>query len=130
MSTEFEVGGGKYRAGRLSAMTQFHVFRRLGPVIPALKGLGPALPVLMGEGGDLDAAAEALMPVADAIASMSDEDTEYVLGACLSVVQREQGGAWASVWSASAKRPMFDDINMMDMLQIAARVMMGSLGPF
>jgi len=127
--TEFQVNGRQYRADRMNAMTQFHVVRRLARILPAMKGLAAVLPSM--KHGDLDTMAEALAPVVEAISSMSDEDSEYVLGSCLSLVSRQQPeGGWARLWSSAASRPMFDDLTMPEMLQIAVHVLMGSIGPF
>lgn len=120
MSAEFEIAGQTYRAGKLDAFRQFHVFRRLTPVLGSMGGLNRAAENPM----------EALAPVAQAIAGLSDADCEYVLGTCLGVVQRRQGTTWANVWNASAKRPMFDDIDLPAMLQIAVRVAEENFGGF
>ena len=34
--TELEIGGNAYRINSMSAMTQFHVMRKLGPVLPGI----------------------------------------------------------------------------------------------
>ncbi len=118
---EFEVAGHTYRAGRMDAMTAFHVMRRLTPVLASFRE--------MGQANDMFAALE---PVARAVAGMSDADSELVLGACLSVCERRQDGGrgWARIWSVEAKRPMFDDIDIAAMLQVAFHVIQGALGPF
>ncbi|MBY4751892.1 MULTISPECIES: phage tail assembly chaperone [Burkholderia cepacia complex] len=41
MATEIELNGTRYAIGKLSAMQQFHVSRRIAPIIP------PMIPVLM-----------------------------------------------------------------------------------
>ncbi|MBR8228094.1 hypothetical protein KDX05_07185 [Burkholderia vietnamiensis] len=41
MTTEVQLNGGRYAIGRLNAMQQFHVSRRIAPIIP------PMIPVLM-----------------------------------------------------------------------------------
>ncbi|KUZ78302.1 phage tail assembly chaperone [Burkholderia ubonensis] len=41
MATEIELNGARYAIGKLSAMQQFHVSRRIAPIIP------PMIPVLM-----------------------------------------------------------------------------------
>jgi hypothetical protein len=41
MATEIQLNGGRYVIGKLSAMQQFHVSRRIAPIIP------PMIPVLM-----------------------------------------------------------------------------------
>jgi hypothetical protein len=34
--TELEIGGNTYRINSMPAMTQFHVMRKLGPVLPGI----------------------------------------------------------------------------------------------
>lgn len=41
MTTEIQLNGGRYVIGKLNAMQQFHVSRRIAPIIP------PMIPVLM-----------------------------------------------------------------------------------
>ncbi|MGN5479524.1 phage tail assembly chaperone [Cupriavidus basilensis] len=36
MATELDLNGSRYSIGRLSAMQQFHVSRRVAPILPAL----------------------------------------------------------------------------------------------
>ena len=35
--TELEIGGNAYRINSMPAMTQFHVMRKLGPVLPGIR---------------------------------------------------------------------------------------------
>jgi hypothetical protein len=116
---EFEINGQQYRSGKLNARQQFHVARRLAPV---LGGLAEA-----SQGSSTDFA-HFLQPIADAIAGMSDQDCDYILDTCLAVVQRQQGSAWANVFVNKAQ--MFDDIDMGVMLQIASKVISENLGGF
>jgi hypothetical protein len=94
--TEFEVNGERYRADKLSAFQQFHIARRLSPLLLAL---GP------GNGNPLASFGQAL-------AQMKDEDGEYIITTCLAGVQRfnKESGNWAPVWNAAAKRAMFVDL--------------------
>ncbi|HDR9877459.1 phage tail assembly chaperone [Burkholderia cenocepacia] len=184
MATEVQLNGTRYVIGKLSAMQQFHVSRRIAPIIP------PMIPVLMkfyaeleqadvareqaranaalaalaesadgAESGDgaesaegaeapaaaapvptadrsrellsmVDAIAPVLQPFADALASLKDEDAEYVFGTCLSVVERWQGAGWAKVWNTAHKTSMFDDIGIDVMLPLVVRVVVANLGPF
>lgn len=112
MSTEFEVGGQKYRFDGLSAMEQFHVLRKFGPAMRQAQAQGASA-------------------ILDVFAHMSDQDSEYVIGACLGAVRRAQpGGGWAAVWSSQAKRPMFDDLNAANLIAISAQVMELSFAAF
>lgn len=127
--TEIELGGQVYRTGKLDAMRQFHLSRRLAPIIP------PLIPVFikLKNGGleqDMLGFAGALGPFADGLAAMSDEASEYILGTCLSVVQRKGGKTWANVWDVQGKVCMFDDMQLPDMVQLTLRVIQDNLGPF
>ncbi|RQU63895.1 hypothetical protein DF143_07070 [Burkholderia cenocepacia] len=159
MATEIELSGKRYQIGRLSAMQQFHVSRRIAPIIPSM------IPVLMkfyaeiersrnaaantalsalaaGEDapapapeqrevlGLVDTIAPVLQPFADALAGLKDEDAEYVFGTCLSVVERQHQNGWAKVWSAAHKTSLFDDMDMGSMLPLVVRVVVENLGPF
>lgn len=117
---EFSIKGIKYRSGTMDAMTQFHVVRRLGPILGSFRNM---LDSKLDDG---------LSIIAEAISKMSDVDTEYVINSCMAVVQREQAGGtgWANVWSTQAKRPMFDDIDMATMLQIVFAVIGDAIVPF
>ncbi|ARP90324.1 hypothetical protein CAL14_08515 [Bordetella genomosp. 9] len=118
---ETTINGKQYRIGRLSAMQQFHVARR---VAPALTGLVSAFSGAAAEQADF---AKALGPLADAVAQMPDADAEYVLGTCLSVVSRQTDPAtWAPVWREG--RLVFDDIDLKGMVQLAAKVIQSNLG--
>lgn len=131
MATEVMIADQLYSIRKMSAMQQFHVSRRIAPIIPLLM---PVLTRFLQQGkpagDDLEMIAAALQPLADGLAAMSDAESEYVIATCLEVVQRKQPTGWASIWSASAKRPMFDDIDLGVMLQLVVRVIMDNLGPF
>jgi hypothetical protein len=122
---EFDIAGQQYRAGKLNAIQQLHLSRRLAPIIPKL------LPALAGmeEGAiDVGAIASAFDPLAGALAEMSDADCEYICGLCLGVVSRQQGEKWSSIWAN--KSLMFDDIDLAAMLQIVVKVIGDNLGSF
>lgn len=128
--TEFSINGQSYRMGKLDAMRQFHLSRRLAPIIPTLI---PVFVKLSREGGlsqDIGGFAEVLGPFADGLAQMSDEVGEYIINTCLSVVQRSVGSNWANVWNAQAKACMFEDMDLGVIMQVVMRVVEDSLGPF
>ncbi|MBR8025233.1 hypothetical protein KDX27_40475 [Burkholderia cenocepacia] len=142
MATEIELNGTRYAIGKLSAMQQFHVSRRIAPIIP------PMIPVLLQFYEEMDktekvsadekqgvlalvtSVAPVLQPFADALAGLKDEDAEYVFGTCLSVVERWQGAGWAKVWNTAHKTSMFDDIGIDVMLPLVVRVVVANLGSF
>ena len=127
---EFEINGKNYRIEKLDAFKQFHVSRRIAPILPTLI---PVFTKVMRDGGigsDLLGLVEVIKPFADGIAEMPDDAAEYVLRTCLSTSQRLNGKTWAPVWSASANACMFDDMDLGEMIQIVIKVVEDSLGSF
>lgn len=108
---EFEVDGQVYRSKKMNARTQFHVMRRMAPILAPLQAVAS---------GDMSGS---LVALAEAIGSLSDEASDYVLDRCLEVVERKQGeGGWAKV-KLDGGPAMFADIDLMALLQIAANVL-------
>ncbi|MCS3839389.1 hypothetical protein HNR03_004000 [Pseudomonas sp. JAI111] len=147
--SEFELGADSFRIGKLNAFQQFHLSRKVAPMIPTLIPVflklqsaardaksasesadGAGSSDLAPLSGDLGALAEMLQPFADGIAGMPDEAAEFILSTCLGVVQRKQGTSWFPVWNASQNVCMFDDIDLGVMMKLAVRVITESLGPF
>lgn len=131
MAREIELGGHRYSIGRLSARQQFHVSRRIAPVIP------PLIPVFLQlarhhkEGaGELDGLGEVLQPFAAAIAAMNDADADYVMDNCLLAVQRWQDTGWARVMAPEQKTLMFQDMDMSVILPLVVQTVVANLGPF
>ncbi len=121
MTNDFQIGEHTYRAGRLDARTQFHVVRRLAPVVSAL---GIVLPLLNA------ASPIAVMePLLKAIGEMKDEDADYVLSKCLAVVQRVTPEGIFAVRGGHG-RLNYDDISMPEMVTIAWHVIEGNLKSF
>lgn len=125
---QLTIGDNIYTAGKLDAIRQFHVARRLAP---ALIALGASAVDVLKRGGDLSdaAAVAAIGPLVEVVAQMSDADSEYVLKTCLSVVSRRSGDGWAPVQNAQGGL-MFQDIDITVMLRLAFEVVRGNLGNF
>ncbi len=133
--TELEIGGNAYRINSMSAMTQFHVMRKLGPVlpgiVPVLAQAAAALPQADGQedGGAMTtvdgvaAIAMAARPLLDGLAAMADADAEYVINHCLSAVMRRDAGGKS--WSAVSRDgvTMFDDIDLMASMHLVWAVL-------
>ena len=108
---EFEIKKQVYRSKKMNARTQFHVMRRMAPILAPLQAVAT---------GDTSSS---LVALAEAIGSLSDEASDYVLDRCLEVVERKQGeGGWAKV-KLDGGPAMFADIDLMVLLQIAANVL-------
>ena len=72
---------------------------------------------------------EAVLPkIAAALAGMSEEDTHAILFPCLAVVSRQHGKGWTPVFSQGEL--MFEDIDLMVMLQLVGNVVEDNLGNF
>lgn len=126
--TDFEIAGINYRAGSMNAIKQLQVVRRLAPIMASLAG-----PDLQGAmEGNAESFSAIVGPLTEAFAAMSDENTEYILGACLGICQREIPGGlgWTPVWSAQAKALMFDDIKLIQLAQIIGKVIAANIGDF
>lgn len=132
-----EIGEYKYQIGKLNALDQLHVSRRIAPIIPTI---APLLVQLVDAGlTDLDEGepldiemlktlAPSFQPFAEALAEMTDEHTEYVLSKCMSVVRRKTNDGFAAVWRG--KSPAFDDMEMSEILPLVIAVLRSSLGNF
>ncbi|EBM0567314.1 hypothetical protein NXJ56_001013 [Salmonella enterica] len=122
---EFSVNGANYRCSKLSVFDQLKVSRKL---LPVLAGLTSELQSLR-ESAAPGQALETLLPkIAQSLAGMSDDDCNAILYPCLSVVSRQHQKGWTPVFSQG--QMMFDDINLVSMLQIVSKVVGDSLGNF
>lgn len=128
---DITINGHNYRIGKLDALKQFHITRRLAPALASV-GLGIAQLQQAGQqviGEGMEAFMPVLGPVSEVVAKMSDEDTNYILFTCLAVVTREQdGGRFARV--VSDRQLMFEDIDMVLMLRLTVEVVRLNLQGF
>ncbi|NWK63771.1 hypothetical protein HYI12_14730 [Acinetobacter sp. SwsAc3] len=139
---QITISGKNYTIGRLNALDQLHVSRKIAPIIPSLipiisevaKG-GLSKVIESMESGDdvelenidlkeLDGLSGALSPLMDVIAGMSEGDTNLVIHKCLSVVIRD--GAVL----CRGESIMFDDLDMMQILPLVVAVIRKNLGNF
>lgn len=135
------IGEHQYSIGRLNAMDQLHVSRKIAPLVPTIipiisevakGGLADAFKAIDGEEIDLetfdlkslDGLTGALEPLTTAFSDMSEQDTEYVIHKCLSVVHR--GSARLCVNGSI----MFDDLDMSQILSLTLAVIRVNLGNF
>lgn len=141
MSVSTTVKGKEYRIGTLSAMQQFHVVRRLSPLLVGLFELtklekdspkpgkaGIDMTKLL-ETLDMDKIGKALDQIAQQIANMDDEAAEFIILSCLAVVERKQGGGEFAKIVVDGQF-MFEDMDMVSMLTLTAKVVKGNLAGF
>ena len=110
---EVEISGNTYRIGKIDARRQWHVVRRIAPALVGVISLVDA------QDDDAVGLINKIEPFLSALAKMSDDDSDYVLEICLSVVQRKIDGdrGWSSVGTPSSL--MFEDIDLAGMMRIA-----------
>ena len=103
---DFAINGVNYKASKLPAIKQFHIVRRVAPLLAGM--------------ADKDKALEGIM---NGIGSLKDEDANYILFGLLACVEREQSGhGWAKV--SVGESLMFQDIDLGVMFQIATKAFM------
>ena len=126
---EITIAGNTYRYGKLNAFQQFHIERRILPLVLS------AFPVFFGTDTKNEDSAvsfremmEKSRPLADVLSKMSDEDADYVTSTCLSVIQRKQGMEWVSLMSDG--RLMFDDLDAFETVLLSFFVIRRNLANF
>ncbi|MBH2533870.1 hypothetical protein I5Q27_00190 [Serratia marcescens] len=126
---EFEIKGQQYRAAKLNVFEQLKISRKL---LPLLSGLLSEISVIRqlksGQISIEDAIKTALPAIAQALSAISEEDSNAIIHPCLAVVSVQQGKSYAPIFNNG--QLMFDDIDLMSMLEIVARVVGDSLGNF
>lgn len=130
--SEIEVAGQTYQIGKLNAMTQFHLTRRLGPMLVVA---GVSLDMLRnGMKVDINDIVAMAGPVMGILSKMEDEDVDYIVFTCLSCVKRKQvGDTWAPMSTKDSKGApllMFEDVEMPEMIRIVLEVLRINLGNF
>lgn len=135
MNNGFSHGGREFKLNKLDAMKQFHIVRRIGPILselfPAMKEAAQLNADSKGQGAEtnLEQIAKLATPVMMGLSKLSDEDSEIVLYGLLGAVEVKQAaGNWARV--ASGSLLMMQDLQLPDLLQLAGRSLMFNLGSF
>ena len=124
-----EINKVTYRVGKLPALAQFHVSRRLGPVI-ATMGIELAQ---LKDGMKLDFSdfIPLLGPITDVMAKMSDADVNYIIFTSLGVVSRQQDEAGKKFAPITTNMSLlFEDIDMPVMLRLTVEVLRDNLQGF
>ncbi|MFK8878909.1 phage tail assembly chaperone [Enterobacter sp. BB-069-C-ECC] len=139
---ECSIKGHDYRVAKLSVFDQLKVTRKLLPVLAGMMSefgsIRSLLPAdLLSAGGKIDTVKfdklqpvfETLLPcIAEKLSSLTEEDTNAIIHPCLAVVSRKHMDGWTPVFNSG--QLMFDDIDLLTMLQLVARVVADSLGNF
>ena len=131
------IGGHDYAIGRLNALDQLHVSRKIAPIVPNIMPIltevakGDLEKVIASietdenaELAGLEPLAKALEPFMEAIAKMPEDDVNYVIYKCLSVVKRNGSVV------CRGESIMFDDLDMNHLLPLTVAVIRTNLGNF
>lgn len=129
---DIKLGEHNYRTGRLTPRQQLHIARRLAPVLGGL-----AKEALGLTEAKMDAMSEAQLigsiagPVAEGLAKMKQDDVDYVLDTCLSVVHRlEAEGKSMPVMNPGTRQMQYEDIDLPGMMRLCVSVVQENLGSF
>jgi len=131
---DFEIGGRKFKLSKIDAFKQFHVVRRLGPVLadlmPAMKDAAKLKDeASMSEAEKFDMIAKIVAPVMMGLSKLTDADAELVMHGLLSSVEVQQAaGNWAKVSTGSML--MIQDLELPMLIQIAGKAFAFNLAGF
>lgn len=131
----FEIGGRKFKMNKMDAFKQFHIVRRIGPILAGMLPMVGEVKKIsvaenISEGEKLDGFAKVAGPIMMGLSKLSDEDSNKVLFGLLSSVEIQQGGSgnWAKISTDSML--MMNDLELPMLLQIAGRAFMYNLSGF
>ena len=132
---DFELGGNKFKLGKINAMIQFHIVRRIGPLLAeSMSVMGQIAKKKvdhMSEEEKLQEFSKIAEPIMVGLSKLSDQDSEYVLYRLLASVEMHQPKF--NMWSTVARPEagiLFQDLEMPVLLQLAGRALMFNLKGF
>lgn len=135
---EVEIKGKTYRVGRLNALNQMYVFKRISPIAIAFLGtlgnIRKFVNVSQKEettGNDVDVEldfAELGTPVIQAFSRIPDEDVSFVMAKCLEQVMRLDGKEAHRIMVNG--QIMYDDIQLIDLMHLTWLVVRDDLQNF
>ena len=108
-----EINGKEYRLATLNAMTQFHVSRRIMPILASMAGEG-----------------DMMTKILRAVSELSDEDSEYVIGKCLTgcLRKRDDDKGWTKIYNNG--QFLFDDIKLGEIIKLTMATLEENLSDF
>lgn len=134
---DFDIGGKTFRLNKIDAFKQFHIVRRISPL---LADLLPAMSEIQkmnkkGEGEvseaqKFDEFAKIVTPLMNGLAKLSDEDSNRVLFGLLASVEVQVSAAGGYAKVANDSMLMYQDLELPALLQIAGRAFMYNLSSF
>jgi hypothetical protein len=131
MEKEFSLSGINFRLNKIDAFKQFHIVRRLGPILTDLLPAMKEFSNLDGKSEDekLESVSRLAQPFMNGIAKLSDADAELVFQGLLASVEFQGPvGMWARLFSNQTL--MAQNLELPILFQIAGRALMFNLYGF
>ncbi len=132
---DFEIGGKKFKLCKIDPFKQFHIVRRIGPILSDLLPAMKDAKRMMGSIDDLpedkkfDEIAKFAGPMMTGISKLTDKDADLVLYGLLSAVEiQQEAGNWARV--ANGEMLMIQNLELPELMQLAGRAFMFNLKGF
>lgn len=128
MDRDFEIGGRKFKLNKLDAFKQFHVMRKLAPI---LSDLLPIAQKLTKQGASDEAYMESLTPIMNGVAKLDDSVAEFILmSLCHAVEIQSQNPPFNYARVSQNGMLMFQDLNLLMLFQIAIKAFMFNMTDF
>lgn len=131
-----EIGSRKYNIGKINPLMQFHIVRRMGPILteffPIMGQIARTNPEGQSAEQNFEEIAKIASPLIEGLSKLSDKDAEFVLHRLLAVCemdQRPQFQSWAKV-AHPEQGILLQDIELPELLQLAGRAFMFNLKGF
>lgn len=134
----FEFAGRKFKLNKIDAIKQFHIARRIAPILAELiPQIGEAAKYQdvkdlekVSESKKMEMVAKFASPVMMGLSKISDADANHVLYGLLEAVEVKQEpiGNWARVSSNSLL--LMQDLDLRTLVQLAGRAFMFNLSGF
>lgn len=127
---EVTIKDRRFKTGRLDAIQQFHVARRIAPILSTFMASVAAKQMAEIEQMPESAMLSLLVsPAMAALAEMPQDDADYVIQACLRVCEREEPGGWQRMIAPNG-RLVFEETDLATILQLVIAVVKENLGAF
>lgn len=133
--SQIEINGIQYRTMKMPPRDQFHVLRRVSPLLGSISGAARAL--LDGTKNNEELTAElvsSIGPLTETLASMKDEDLDYVMNVCMLKVERldPSDNRWHPVYVQHGAKAMvmYQDIDMLTELRLVSEMIKENLSGF
>ncbi len=136
MGNDFKVGNKEFKLSKIDAFKQFHIVRRIVPILndllPAMGAISKSMKGMEGKSEDekLEQFAKIGKPVMDGLSKLSDEDANYVLFGLLASVEVKQAEHGNYAFIVRNGTLMFPDLDLPTLLQAAGRAFAFNMSGF